>query len=66
MTPLSIGVFPNSSMNAAKSPGNLHPARWNSGQDDRTERRIALDDLVRDPAKRARNRFRVHDEDVGW
>src|SRR6202011_6154092 len=45
--------------------GNFIATRWNSGQNNRAQIRIALDDFVRDPPQRTTNRLRVHDRDGG-
>ena len=50
---------------ASDSAGNFIATRWNSGQNNRAQIRIALDDLVRDPPQRTANRFRVHDREGG-
>jgi hypothetical protein len=40
---------------------DLDTARWNSGQNEGSQIRVPLDDLVRKPAKRAANGGSIHD-----
>jgi hypothetical protein len=44
---------------------DLIPAGRNSGKDDLRQRRIALNNFMRNPSQRATNGFRVHHEDGG-
>ena len=47
------------------SARDLHAARRNPREHDVFELRVSLDDLVRNPAERPTNCFRVHDRDAG-
>jgi hypothetical protein len=46
------------------SARDLHAARRNPSEHYVFEVRVSLDDLVRNPAQRATNCFRVHDRDA--
>src|SRR5262245_28789508 len=61
---LNVSFFdlPNESRDSAR---DLHAARWNPRDHHASEARISLDDLMRNPAQRAMNCFRVHDWDAG-
>jgi hypothetical protein len=48
------------------SPRDLHSTRRNSREHNLLKLRVALDNFVRNPSKRATNCFRVHDRDGGW
>jgi hypothetical protein len=59
---ISVANLVNKSRDSAR---DLYTAGRNPGEHNAFEVRISFDDLMRNPAQRATNRFRVHDRDAG-
>jgi hypothetical protein len=61
---LNIDVF-DLANKSGDSPPDLHATRRNSREHNFLKLRVALDNFVRNPSKRATHCFRVHDRDGG-